>query len=109
MGVLIEYENDSVIAFLEGEIDHHTASKIRTDIDYAVTLKRTPKLVLDFSAVTFMDSSAVGLIMGRYRLLQSWGGILQAQNLSEQNYKMMKIAGMQELCVLRKKDKNEKN
>mgnify|MGYP000345737363 FL=1 len=65
---------------------------------------------LDFADVTFMDSSAVGLVMGRYRLLQGWQGKLEVTNLSERNYKMMRLAGMQALCTLsQKRNKEDKH
>ena len=67
-------------------------------------------LRLDFADVTFMDSSAVGLVMGRYRLLQGWQRKLEVTNLSERNYKMMRLAGMQALCTLsQKRNKEDKH
>ena len=53
---------------------------------------------------------AVGLVMGRYRLLQGWQGKLEVTNLSERNYKMMRLAGMQALCTLsQKRNKEDKH
>ena len=99
MGVEIISNPLSVSALLSGEIDHHTAAA------------QQPKILrLDFADVTFMDSSAVGLVMGRYRLLQGWQGKLEVTNLSERNYKMMRLAGMQALCTLsQKRNKEDKH
>lgn len=104
MGVEIISNALRVTAVLGGEIDHHTAAAIRMDIDSAISAQQPKMLRLDFGEVSFMDSSAIGLVMGRYRLLQSWGGNLEVINLSERNYKVMKLAGMQSLCTLRRKD-----
>ena len=60
--------------FLSGEIDHHTAADIRKVIDEETDKLLPQVLVLDFSAVTFMDSSGVGLILGRYKTVKSLGG-----------------------------------
>ncbi len=94
MGVEIISNPLSVSALLSGEIDHHTAAAMRADIDAAAVAQQPKILRLDFEDVTFMDSSAVGLVMGRYRLLQGWQGRLEVTNLSERDYKMMRLAGM---------------
>ena len=107
MGVEIISNPLSVSALLSGEIDHHTAAAMRADIDAAAAAQQPKILRLDFADVTFMDSSAVGLVMGRYRLLQGWQGKLEVTNLSERNYKMMRLAGMQALCTLSQKRTKE--
>lgn len=110
MGVEIISNPLSVSALLSGEIDHHTAAAMRADIDAAAAAQQPKILRLDFADVTFMDSSAVGLVMGRYRLLQGWQGKLEVTNLSERNYKMMRLAGMQTLCTLsQKRNKEDKH
>ena len=110
MGVEIISNPLSVSALLSGEIDHHTAAAMRADIDAAAAAQQPKILRLDFADVTFMDSSAVGLVMGRYRLLQGWQGKLEVTNLSERNYKMMRLSGMQALCTLsQKRNKEDKH
>ncbi len=110
MGVEIISNPLSVSALLSGEIDHHTAAAMRADIDAAAAAQQPKILRLDFTDVSFMDSSAVGLVMGRYRLLQGWQGRLEVTNLSERNYKMMRLAGMQTLCTLtQKRNKEDKH
>ena len=89
---------------LDGEIDHHAASLLRVSIDDAVLHKRPRLLILDFGAVTFMDSSGVGLVMGRYKLLRTVGGRLRVQNLSPAAYKVMRLAGLDKLGELRQKE-----
>ena len=59
---------------VRGEIDHHTASEIRRGIDGVLFEKRPHKLILDLSAVSFMDSSGLGLIMGRYAVMKELDG-----------------------------------
>ncbi len=74
MGVEIISNPLSVSALLSGEIDHHTAAAMRADIDAAAAAQQPKILRLDFADVTFMDSSAVGLVMGRYRLCRAGRG-----------------------------------
>lgn len=93
--------NDSVItAFLEGEIDHHSASLIRCEIDAAVEKNCPEVLILDFKDVTFMDSSGIGLVMGRYKIMKPLGGELHVSNTSPQIHKVMKLAGLDRLAKM---------
>ena len=57
-------------AFLSGEIDHHSAKTIREEIDLAVSEQIPKELWLDFRDVSFMDSSGIGLVMGRAGIRQ---------------------------------------
>ena len=86
--------------YLSGEIDHHSARTIREDIDEAAQRAKPRELVLDFRDVSFMDSSGIGLVMGRYALLQDWEGVLRLVNLSAQLNKVMKLAGLDKLALI---------
>ena len=61
---------------------------------------RPQRLRLDFSDVSFMDSSGIGLIMGRYRLMQLEGGSLSVTGASERLRKVMRMAGLDKLGIL---------
>ena len=102
MPVRIEESEQTVTAFLEGEIDHHSSAEIREAIDRALELGTVKLLVLDFGDVTFMDSSGIGLVMGRYRQMRFYGGELKVINTSGQIYKVMRIAGLDRLAVIEK-------
>ena len=65
-----------VTVWVSGEIDHHTAVSVRNGIDAVLFEKRPRRLVLDLSAVGFMDSSGLGLIMGRFSVMKELGGDL---------------------------------
>ena len=100
MPVKITVSGELVTAFLDGEIDHHTASVIRNEIDAAVEKNMPTLLVLDFRDVSFMDSSGIGLVMGRYKLLKPMGASLHVTNTSPQIGKVMKLAGLDRLAKL---------
>ncbi len=102
MPVTLKSRNSVLIAQIKGEIDHHTAPEIREAIDDAfISAENIKQLILDFSAVSFMDSSGVGLVMGRYRLVKERGGTLEVENLSQRQYKIMKMSGLEALAKLR--------
>ena len=100
MGVKIEKADGEVRAFLDGEIDHHCAPSIRNEIDLAVESCRPENLILDFGEVTFMDSSGIGLVMGRYKAVKAFGGRVEVKNTSSQLKKVMKLAGLDRLASI---------
>lgn len=100
MSVSIVAKGEVVTAFLDGEIDHHTAAELRETIDLAVNEHKPTLLVLDFKNVSFMDSSGIGLVMGRYKLLKPYGAELHVTNTSPQIGKVMKLAGLDRLAKI---------
>lgn len=100
MDTIWEEKNLEMTALLKGEIDHHTAGKIREKIDAAVIKHQVRRLNLDFSGVSFMDSSGIGLIMGRFRLMQSRGGELRVVKVPPRLKKLMLMAGLSQLRVI---------
>ncbi len=104
MAARIEYKQKSIKVYLEGEIDHHSASLIRVSIDEAIMHKRPSLLILDFGSVSFMDSSGIGLVMGRYKLMKNVSGRIRVENLSPGAYKVMKLAGLDTLGEIRQKE-----
>lgn len=103
MNVTIESSGETVIAYLIGEIDHHTAVLIREKIDDAITFEKPKTLVLDFKNVTFMDSSGIGLVMGRFRVIQNYGGNIMINNVTQSIKKIMELAGLSSLAVIKEK------
>lgn len=98
MNVEISFACGKMLALLSGELDHHTAASARLAIDMAVDAKCPCELYLDFSGVTFMDSSGVGLVMGRYRILREYGATLYIANCRGSVRKVMLLSGMNKLA-----------
>lgn len=101
MSVQLEWKDAVLVAYLSGELDHHTARPIRQEIDDAASQSPPELLVLDFGGVSFMDSSGIGLVMGRYRLMEELGGQIILQNLPAPIKKVMRVAGMDKLAAFR--------
>ena len=70
MGVTLSNQDGVLTAALTGDIDHHTARELRLAIDEAIERDKPGLLPLDFQGVDFMDSSGIGLVMGRYKVMQ---------------------------------------
>lgn len=100
MSVEIKVNGETVTAYLSGELDHHSARAMREAIDNAVELNMPSRLVLNFKNISFMDSSGIGLVMGRYRNLKKTGSELYITETSEQIYRVMKLAGIERLAKL---------
>ncbi len=97
MPVYISGGEELLTAKITGEIDHHSSRWLRSDIDTAIMDNSPKKLRLDFSGVSFMDSSGVGLVMGRYKNMKERGGTLELVNMPKSIEKVMALAGMDRL------------
>ena len=109
MQIELKREEGTLTACLSGELDHHAAAGVRDRIDAAALACRCRLLVLDFSAVTFMDSSGIGLIMGRYRLMQSLGGALRLQGADKRLERMIRLSGLDKLPIWNTQERKELN
>lgn len=63
----IEFKNNILIVSLVGELDHHSVDDIKQEISKNLRKNRVNYLVFDFEKVSFMDSSGIGLIIGRFK------------------------------------------
>lgn len=103
MQVRIEKRAETLTAYLSGDIDHHTAKAIREEIDNEIDASKPSLLILDFGEVTFMDSSGIGLVMGRFRKMQTVEGEIQIINTPLYIAKVMRISGIEKLAKISNK------
>ncbi len=99
MQLTLTRQGETLIAALIGELDHHGAGEVRDGLDAAILRGRCRALVLNFTGLSFMDSSGIGLIMGRYRLMSSLGGTLTVSGTSPRLETMMRLAGLEKLPI----------
>ena len=92
------------VSILE-EIDHHAARSLREEIDRLLFKYRPKTLVLDFSSVRFMDSSGLGLIMGRYALMQKLSGEFSISNPSDRVLRVFELSGLGKIIKTEKSDR----
>ena len=83
--------DDVLYAYLAGEIDHDAAQGLRIQLDDALL---TRILVMDLGGVGFMDSSGIGLILGRQRCARTLGGSLRIQHAPEQLRRVLQLASI---------------
>lgn len=107
--LIIKEEGEFLKIKIVGEIDHHTATQIRTGVDSALFNVRPKVLILDFSLVKFMDSSGIGLIIGRCEKAKSVGATVKLTELSKTAYKIATLSGLQKIENLEMEKRYEKN
>ena len=95
-------EGETLVVHVGGEIDHHSAVRVRTEIDARIIAERPSRVLLELSAVDFMDSSGLGLIMGRLALVRKCGGTLAVLDPSPAVMKMINLAGMERMVSILK-------
>ncbi len=89
-----DLENNTLTISFKGEIDHANAPKFRVLSDSLISKGGFNRFIFDLSGITFMDSTAVGLILGRYKLLKSMGVPVYFKKPSREADKVLKVSGL---------------
>ena len=94
---------------MDGEIDHCSAGAYREMIEDAITDLSVRELRLDLSQVTFMDSSGVGMLIGRYRTMAQRGGSVVAMGMNAQMERLFRFAGLHRIIAMEKEKGETEN
>jgi len=89
------------VAKLSGEIDHHNAKELRAELDRFIVTAQPRELTMDLGGITFMDSSGIGLIMGRCRLMKECGGRLEVRDPQPYIRRVLKLSGIERIVKIR--------
>ncbi len=90
-------EGECLMIEMKGDIDHHHASRIREEVKLMLSFHPVREVVMDFKDAGFMDSSAIGLVLGRYIDANEAGAGLKLINTGERVKKMLKLGGIYKL------------
>ncbi len=94
MSILCASENQTLIVKIVGEIDHCSSNEITSKTDKEYKRLNSKNIIFDLSDVTFMDSSGIGVIMGRYKNVAANGGIVAAAAINKDLKKIFEISGL---------------
>lgn len=87
-------DNQTLIVKIQGELDHHTAEEIRYEMDTELDNNRIKNILFDFSELKFMDSSGIGVLMGRYKRISQRNGRAGVYNINPQVRRIFEISGL---------------
>ncbi|AIS52407.1 anti-sigma F factor antagonist [Thermoanaerobacter kivui] len=94
MGIKFSKKEDSLIAKIEGELDHHVSENIKNAINEEYVKKSCRNLIFDLKNVNFMDSSGIGVIIGRYKKVKENNGKVAIVNANKQLHKLIEVSGL---------------
>lgn len=85
---------DTLTVCLSGELDHHCAEQIRRQLDELIADECVKNLVFDMKGLTFMDSSGIGVLIGRYRTISRRSGKVSVKNMNTHMDRIFKLSGL---------------
>jgi len=100
-----QVQENYLTIFLPKELDHHTTEKIRRDADQLIQKNHIKYVIFDFNDTNFMDSSGIGVIMGRYKAVCLLGGEVWAVNANERIRKILRMSGVTKIMRLYEEEK----
>ena len=98
--VILSVSEGVLTARLTCDVDHHTAKAIREKIDAMLFESRAHLLIIDFGRVDFMDSSGLGLILGRVDRAGALGATVEVRGLSPRLHKLLRLSGLERVAGL---------
>jgi stage II sporulation protein AA (anti-sigma F factor antagonist) len=90
----LQKKGTTLIVGIIGELDHHSTEYIRQRVDGEIIKSTTKNIVFDFSKVNFMDSSGIGMILGRYKNVESLHGKTAIINANSQIRRIFEMSGI---------------
>ncbi|TBL79810.1 anti-sigma F factor antagonist [Paenibacillus thalictri] len=84
----------SLIVRLKGELDHHTAEVVKSRMEEAISKGDSRHVILSLKGLTFMDSSGLGVILGRYKQITAIGGKMIVCDVNPSVHRLFEMSGM---------------
>ena len=103
-----ELKDNSLRVMVPKELDHHSSIDLRSQTDMLLQTYHVKNLVFDFKDTEFMDSSGIGLVMGRYKVMQQNGGEVEVTHVPKYISRVFKLSGLEQLGVMEKKARPQK-
>ena len=107
MEIISNVKDGNLYVKLSGDIDHHTAKAVRDSVDNLIRKHNPAELELDLSAVEFMDSSGLGLVLGRYKKQTDMGAKMKIVNPTKRVMQILQLAGVEKIVRIERMRQNE--
>ena len=95
-----EVQENCLTIFLPNELDHHNAEEIRRKADRLIEKHHIKCVIFDFGETNFMDSSGIGIILGRYKKIACFGGKVFAINADSRIKRTLMICGLHKVIEI---------
>ncbi len=105
--IRFSYENSTLTVKIIGDIDHHSAKGVRESMDSLIFEKKPSLVLMDLSSVEFMDSSGLGLILGRYTTCEEIGAEFRITRPAPSVLRILELAGIERLMKIEGGYRNE--
>lgn len=102
MNYTFAVQNNTLIVYVYGELDMMLTEPLKAAIDAILNVRSIRNVTFDFSHVTFIDSSGLGMILSRYKSLAELGGKVNIIEADEQVYKILKLSGFDKIITIEK-------
>jgi stage II sporulation protein AA (anti-sigma F factor antagonist) len=89
--------NKNLVVKIIGDLDHHVVNNLKEKIEQNYKHSNAQNIIFDFSDVKFMDSSGIGLIIGRYKFLKGMGSELAIANIKDELKPIIEISGLEKI------------
>ncbi|MFK7696506.1 anti-sigma F factor antagonist [Paenibacillus sp. HJGM_3] len=96
----LEHNRRTLIVRLRGELDHHAAEVVRTRMEEAILKGDTRHVVLSLKDLSFMDSSGLGVILGRYKQVTGKGGKMVVCEVNPAVYRLFELSGLFKILAI---------
>ena len=100
MELQYQIKKEQLIVPMPKEVDHHIAKTISREIDFIIDSWHVRKLIFDFAETDFMDSSGIGVLIGRKKTMDMHRGEICARNLGERAQKIFDKSGLTQIILV---------
>jgi len=101
----LEHYRKALIVRLKGELDHHTAESVKTRMEEAIMRGNSSHIILSLKDLSFMDSSGLGVILGRYKLITAKGGKMVVCNVNPAVYRLFEMSGLFKILSIQENER----
>ena len=98
--VELEHYRNALIVRLKGELDHHSADAVKSKIEQAIMRGDSLYIILNLKDLTFMDSSGLGIILGRYKQITGKGGKMVVCDVQPSVYRLFEMSGLFKILTM---------
>lgn len=102
----MESKGNTLIVRLKGELDHHSADLVKAKLEQAIEQGEANHIILSMKNLTFMDSSGLGVILGRYKQITARGGKMVVCDVSPANYRLFEMSGLFKILTITQDEEN---